>query len=66
MEAKSLNIRTEIKESKEHISVITAQNKELTSELKEYEKQSEENRRALDRKAAVERVSQQTQEIRKS
>jgi len=24
MEAKSLNIRTEIKESKEHISVITA------------------------------------------
>lgn len=66
MESKILNIRTEIKESKEHISVITAQNKELTSELKEYEKQSEENRRALDRRAAVERVSQQTQEFRKS
>ena len=60
-------MKSEIKESKEHINVITAQNKELTSELKEFEKQSEEVREKLDnKKADVQRISEKTQEIKKS
>jgi septal ring factor EnvC (AmiA/AmiB activator) len=37
-ELKMESLKIEIKESKEHITVITNQNKELTSELKEFEK----------------------------
>lgn len=59
-------MKNDIKESKEHITVITAQNKELTSELKEFEKQSEEVREKLDKKADVQKISERTQEIKKS
>jgi septal ring factor EnvC (AmiA/AmiB activator) len=47
------SLKIDIKESKEHINVITTQNKELTSELKEFEKQSEDVRKKLDRKENV-------------